>query len=339
MKALVTGGGGFLGRYIVEQLTQRGDSVCVIARSSYPELRAMGVGMIQGDIENKNDVLRACHGVDIVFHTAAKVGVFGRYQDFYKSNVVGTQNIIDACLAVGIQKLVFTSSSSVTYGGEDQINADETTPYPQKYLSPYSETKAIAEKLVLRANGRTLWTASIRPHLIFGPGDKYIIPAILKKAKTGRLRIIGNGKNLTDISYVENCAEAHLLAANHLTAGSPVCGHAYYITQGEPVVLWEWVNRILKEMGIPPIEKKISPTIAYATAGIFEAIYKIFQIPSEPPLQRVVVKQLSTTHTYNISKARRDLGYSPRISTGEGLARTFRYLKKSQLQPSLQKIG
>ncbi len=327
MKALVTGGGGFLGRYIVEQLIDRGDSVRVLARGSYPELRAIGVHLVQGDIEIKDNVLDACRGVDIVFHTAAKVGVFGRYNDFYKSNVLGTRNIIESCLALGIQKLIFTSSSSVAYGGEDQINVDETIPYPKKYLSPYSETKAIAEKLVLGANGKNLCTASIRPHLIFGPRDKYIIPAILEKAKKGYLRIMGDGKNMTDISYVENCAEAHLMAADHLKNGSPVCGQAYYITQGKPVVLWEWVNRILREAGMPPVQKRISSKTAYALAAVFETMYRIFQIPWEPPLSRVIVRQLATTHTYNISKAKRDFGYVPKISTEEGLAKTFRYLK------------
>lgn len=327
MKALVTGGGGFLGRYIVEQLIQRGDSVRILARGSYPELRAIGVDVVQGDIEIRDNVLEACRGVDTVFHAAAKVGVFGRYNDFYKSNVLGTQNIIESCLATGIQKLIFTSSSSVAYGGEDQIHVDETIPYPKKYLSPYSETKAIAERLVLGANGPGLCTASIRPHLIFGPRDKYIIPAILEKAKKGTLRIMGDGKNLTDVSYVENCAEAHLLAADHLKKGSPVCGQAYYITQGKPVVLWEWVNRLLREMGIPPVQKRISPKTAYVLAAVFETIYRIFQIPKEPPLLRVIVRQLATTHTYNISKAKRDFGYIPKISTEEGLAKTFRYLK------------
>lgn len=326
MKALVTGGGGFLGQYIVERLIARGDSVRVLARNSYPELQTIGVEAMQGDIEKKDDLLRACRGIDIVFHTAAKVGVFGRYRDFYKTNVIGTQNLMEACLEVGVQKFVFTGSSSVAYGGKDQINADETTPYPQKYLSPYAETKAISEQMVLRANGPKLLTVSLRPHLIFGPRDKYIIPAILKKAKHGRLRVIGNGKNVTDVTYVENCAEAHLLAADHLREGSAVCGQAYYITQGKPVVLWEWVNRILKEMGIPPIEKQISPKIAYGIAAVFDTLYRTLQIASEPPLTRVVVKQLSTTHTYNISKAKRDFGYLPKISTDEGLARTFRWL-------------
>lgn len=326
MKALVTGGGGFLGRYVVERLIQRGDSVRVLARGSYPELQAMGVETIQGDIEKKDDVLSACRQIDTVFHTAAKVGIFGRYKDFYKTNVIGTRNLIEGALSQGVQKFVFTSSSSVAYGGEDQINADETTPYPRTYLSPYAETKAISEQMVLSANGPQLLTVSLRPHLIFGPRDKYIIPMILEKARQRRLRRVGNGKNLTDITYVENCAEAHLLAANHLRERSAVCGQAYYITQGEPVVLWEWVDRILKEMGISPIEKQISPKIAYGIAALFDTLYRIFQIASEPPLTRVVVKQLSTTHTYNISKAKKDFGYFPKISTDEGLVRTFRWL-------------
>ena len=330
MKALVTGGGGFLGRTLVEQLLRRGAQVRILARHLYPELQALGVECLQGDIQNKNDVDRACKNQDTVFHTAAKVGVFGRIKDFYAANVIGTQNILESCWTQGIQKFIFTSSSSVCYAGEDQINIDESVDYPKIFLSPYSQTKALSEQMVLNANGKKgLLTVSLRPHLIWGPRDPYLLPRVIAQAKKGWLRIVGDGKNLTDISYVENVAQAHLLAAQALTPTSRVCGKAYYITQGKPVVLWEWINFILQKCHVPPITQHISAQTVYKVGAFLEKIYTLFNLPWEPPMTRVVAKQLSTTHTYNISRAKEDFGYTPQISTEEGLNRFFAYLNAS----------
>ena len=340
MKALVTGGGGFLGHTIVEQLLRRGAEVRILARHAYPALHALGVHCIQGDIQNKEDSARACRDIDVIFHTAAKVGAFGRYRDFYNANVIGTQNILESCQKLGISKLVFTSSSSVCYAGEDQINVDESVDYPKTFLSPYSHTKALAEQLVLNANGKNgLFTVSLRPHLIWGPGDPTLLPRVIEQAKKGRLRIVGNGKNLTDISYVENVAQAHLLAADAFPS-SRVCGRAYYITQGKPVVLWEWVNLILKRAGIAPLTKHISAQTVYRIGALLETFYTALHLPWEPPMTRMVARQLATTHTYNISRAREDFGYHPQISTEEGLNRFFAYFnalsKKAMRDPKLK---
>ena len=329
MKALVTGGGGFLGRAIVEQLLRRGTEVRILARHAYPELEDLGVQCVQGDIQNKSDVERACQEIDVVFHTAAKVGMFGRFKDFYATNVMGTQTILEIGQRLGVSKLVFTSSSSVCYAGEDQVNVDESIPYPKTFLSSYSHTKALAEQLVLNANGKKgVFTVSLRPHLIWGPKDPYLLPRVIEQAKKGRLRIVGDGKNLTDISYIENVAQAHLLAADALPS-SRVCGRAYYITQGKPVVLWEWVNLILKRAGIAPITKHISADTVYRMGALLETLYTVFHLPWEPPMTRMVAKQLSTTHTYTISQAREDFGYTPQISTEEGLNRFFSYFNSS----------
>lgn len=325
MRALVTGGGGFLGQYIVEELLKDGASVRILARGNYEHLRKLGVETIQGDIQNINDVQKACQNMDAVFHTAAKVGVFGRYNNFYKTNVLGTQNVIDACRQNNVHRLIFTSSSSVTYSGLDQTNTEANLDYPKKYLSAYSQTKAIAEQMVLRSNGAELLTVSLRPHLIWGPRDKYIIPQLIHKAKTRRLWIVGNGENLTDITYVENAALAHVLAAHHLTPESPVCGKAYFITQGKPVVMWEWINHILTEMKLPPVTRHMPFGIAYALGALLEKIYGGLNLETEPPITRIVAQQLSTSHTYNISAAQKDFGYTVRVSTEEGVQRLLDY--------------
>ncbi|MBI4041753.1 MAG: NAD-dependent epimerase/dehydratase family protein [Deltaproteobacteria bacterium] len=331
MKTLVTGGGGFLGRYIVEQLLAQQAQVRILARGHYPDLVQQGVECIQGSILDPRTVDRACHDIDTVFHCAAKVGVWGPFKDFYETNVIGTQNILHSCQAFHIRRFIYSSSSSVTYEGKDQIMADETLPYPKTFLSPYSQTKAHAEQLVLSANGKNnVLTCALRPHLIWGPRDTYIIPRLLTQAQKRKLRIIGDGKNLTDITYVENAARAHLLAAEALKSGSPVPGNTYFITQGKPVVLWEWVNELLKLFDLPIVTKHLSANMAYALGVGFEKMYALLHLHTDPPLTRLIAKQLSTTHTYSIQKAKDHFGYDPIISTAEGMQRLLIYDSKER---------
>ena len=326
MRALVTGGGGFLGQYIVRELLQGGHKVRVFCRGQYPELTKLGAEIFQGDIKNETEITIAGENQDIIFHTAAKVGVQGRYHEFYETNVEGTKNVIRTCFRNQIKKLVYTSSSSVTYDGKNHENVDETLPYPKKFLAYYSHTKAIAEQLVLSHNGDNgLLTCALRPHLIWGPHDKYIIPKLLEGAKQGRLRIIGNGKNITDITYVENAAHAHILAGKNLVVGSPVPGQAYFITQGQSVVMWEWINMILKNLNVPPVTKHLSPTLAYALGYVCEKLYERVPQLGHPLMTRLIARELATTHTYDITKARKHFGYEAKISTEEGLQKLFAY--------------
>ncbi len=324
--ALVTGGGGFLGQYIVEALLKRGDRVRVLARGNYPELKKLGVELIQGNIMSPEDTDKATQNCDTIFHTAARVGVFGPYPEFYDTNVIGTQNLLNSAKKNHVPKFIFTSSSSVIYNGKDQINIDENTPYPKKYLSPYSQTKALSEKLVLDANGPDLMTVAIRPHLIWGPRDRFIIPSIIQRAKEKKIWIVGNGKNLTDITYVENCAEAHLLAEQTLNPDSNVGGKAYFITQGKPVLMWSWINEILERLQLPPVTKHAPVWLLYGFGAALESVYHLLHLDSEPLMTRLIACQLSTSHTYSIENARKDFGYEPRISTEDGLERVFQWL-------------
>jgi nucleoside-diphosphate-sugar epimerase len=245
MKALVTGGGGFLGLYITEQLVARGDSVRVLCRGAYPRLGELGVEQLRGDIRDADTVRRACDGVETVFHAAAVAGIWGPWDHFYGINTEGTRNVIEACRAAGVAKLVYTSSPSVIYDGLPHENVDETYPYPRRYLCHYPHTKAIAERAVLAANGNALATVSLRPHLIWGPRDSQLVPRLIERAKSGRLRRIGDGRNMISMSYVENVAAAHLAAADALAVGSRVAGQAYFINEPEPVNLWGWIDQLL----------------------------------------------------------------------------------------------
>lgn len=321
MIALVTGGGGFLGKAIVRQLLDRGATVRSFSRGDYPELREWGVTVIQGDIADAETVANAAERCDIVFHVAAKAGVSMDYDSFYQANVVGTTNVLQACRNHGISRLVYTSSPSVVFNGRDMEGVDESVPYPDHYEAHYPKTKAIAEKMVLEANGNDLATVALRPHLIWGPGDNHLVPRILERARAGRLRRIGKDDKLIDAVYIDNAADAHLLAAEKLHPGAKVAGKAFFITNDEPMVTWDLVNQILAAADLPPVQKTISPTLAYSVGWLLETVYTICNLTGEPVMTRFVARELATAHWFNIRAAKEELGYQPRVSMQEGLQR------------------
>jgi nucleoside-diphosphate-sugar epimerase len=296
-QALVTGGGGFLGLYIVEQLVARGDTVRVLCRGTYARLVELGVECISGDIREPASVARACSGIDTVFHVAAVSGIWGSWQHYYGINT-------------------------------HHCRADESLPYPAKYLCHYPRSKALAEQAVLAANGAGgLATTALRPHLIWGPRDNHLIPRLIARAKAGKLRRVGPGDNLISMSYVENAAHAHILAAMRLAARSPVAGQAYFINEPEPVNLWQWIDGLLSLAGLPPVQKSISRRTAYAAGAMLETAYRALRLAGEPPMTRFLAQQLGGTHYYDIGKAARDFDYKPIVSVAEGLQRLQRDLK------------
>ena len=327
MKALVTGGGGFLGKAIVQRLLARGDTVQSFSRGDYPELRALGATNHRGDLADTNAVRRAAEGCDLVFHVAARPGIWGPYEEYYRTNVVGTESVLAACRHWGIARLVFTSTPSVVFNGKDQEGIDESTPYPEHYHAYYPQTKAIAERAVLKANDSRLATVALRPHLIWGPGDHHLIPRILARARAGKLRRIGTRDNLVDCVYIDNAADAHLLAADRLAPGAPIAGKAYFLSQGEPWPLWDLINCILKAADLPPVTRTISPRLAYAAGWALEMLYRCLVLPGEPRMTRFLAEELSTAHWFNIDAARRDLGYRPTMSIEEGMRRLEESLK------------
>jgi nucleoside-diphosphate-sugar epimerase len=321
MRALVTGGGGFLGGAIVRQLRARGDTVRSFSRRTYLHLDAAGVEQRVADLSNADTVAGAAAGCDVVFHVAAKAGIWGPADEFFRANVVGTRNVLAACRQHGVRRLVFTSTPSVIGSGRDIEGDNESLPYPNSYIAEYPRTKARAEIEVLEANGPELATVALRPHLIWGPGDPHLVPRLVARARAGRLRQVGDGKNTVDVTYIDNAAAAHLLAADRLAPGSPIAGRPYFISQGEPVPLWPFINQILELAGLQPVTRRIPARVAYAVGAVLEAVYGLFGIRSEPPMTRFVAQQLSASHWFDITAARRDLGYEPAVSTEEGLRR------------------
>ena len=327
MKALVTGGGGFIGKAIVSQLLARGDEVRSFSRGDYPNLRKLGVEVVQGDISNARAVASAFEGCDIVFHVAARTGFWGPYEEYYRTNVVGTENVIEACRQHRITRLVYTSTPSVVHAGGDVEGMDESAPYPERFETHYPKTKALAEQTVLNANGDDLATVALRPHLVWGPGDPNFLPRFIARAKAGRLRKVGKKPHLVDCIYVDNAAEAHVLAADRLSIGSAIAGNAYFISQGEPIEITELMSLIIGTAGFPPINRTFPPSVAYTAGWILEMLYTVLCIQKEPPMTRFLAKQLSTSHWFDITAARRDLDYHPTISIEQGLKRLEEWLR------------
>lgn len=316
-KVLVTGGGGFLGRAVVKKLVKKGVEVRSFSRNYYEELNFPGVVQVKGDLADKRAVTEAVTGVDVVYHIAAKAGIWGEWSDFFKVNVTGTDNVIKACLENRVKRLIYTSSPSVVFHGDDMEGVDESVPYPAKYHAAYPETKAIAEKLVKKAGCKELATIILRPHLIWGPKDNHLVPELIKKAK--RLKRVGNGKNLVDTIYVDNAADAHVLAADALEKNPSLSGNVYFISQDEPVSLWQMVDDILDAAGLPPVRGSVSARAAFVAGSVFEFLFSFLKIDKDPPMTKFVARELATSHWFDISKAKKDLGYFPEISTKQGL--------------------
>jgi nucleoside-diphosphate-sugar epimerase len=328
----------------------------VLARRPAPDLEKRGVRFLCAALDNSAAVSASCAGIETVFHVAAKVGVWGRYVDFFRANVQGTRALLDGCRSHGVRNFIYTSTPSVVYNGRNLAGANESLPLTTRCPSPYPLTKAIAERDVLAANSPSLRTIALRPHLIWGVGDPHLVPRILERARAGRLRIVGHGKNRVDMVHVENAVDAHLLAEAALdrpslaAAAETVCnvlrykpsatdkidakaaraaGKAYFITNDEPVVLWDWVNQLLLSLGERPIHKHVSFSAASTAGALCEAIWRFFPIKGEPPMTRFVAAELAHAHWFDISAAKRDLGYHPRISMSEGTDRLISHLKRS----------
>jgi len=333
MHALVTGGGGFLGHAIARQLRARGDWVRSLSRGAYPELETLGVEAVRGDLRDGQTVAAACQGIDCVFHTAAVAGIGGPWKTYYDINVLGTRNVLEGCRRGQVPRLVYTSSPSVTFAGTDQCGCDERAPYASTWLAHYPHSKALAEQDVLKVSGKGHpRTCALRPHLIWGPRDGHLIPRLVRRARSGRLRRVGDGTNRVDMIYVENAATAHLQAADALLSrDSQVTGKAYFLSQGEPVNCWQWIDQLLALADLPPVQKSISLAAARRIGAACEATYRLLRLSSEPPMTRFLAAQLGHSHWFDITAARQDFGYQPQVSTAEGMRRLAVWLRGKRL--------
>lgn len=323
MRILVTGGGGFLGQALCRGLRERGHEVRSFNRGHYPQLEALGVAQWRGDLADAEAVQAAAAGCDAVFHNAAKAGAWGSHDSYYRANVLGTANVIDACRRHGIGRLVYTSTPSVTHRATHPVaggTADDV-PYGTDLKAPYAATKLQAEQAVLAANDASLAAVALRPRLIWGVGDNQLLPRLVERARAGRLRLVGGGDNIIDTTYIDNAAQAHFDAFDHLAPGAACAGRAYFISNGEPRSMADTINALLSAVGAPTVHKSLPFGLAYAIGAACETLWPLLRLRGEPPMTRFLAEQLATTHWYSMEPARRDFGYVPRVSMDEGLQR------------------
>ncbi|MDR3089811.1 MAG: NAD-dependent epimerase/dehydratase family protein [Desulfobulbaceae bacterium] len=324
---LVTGGAGFVGGAIIRMAKARGFDCISLSRHLSPT-PIPGVRQARADIRDRKALEDALVGVDTVFHCAALAGIWGAKQDYQSINIDGTEQVLTACHRRGVRHLVYTSTPSVVFDRADIHGGDETLPYARRFLCHYAKSKAEAERMVLAANGPSLKTCAIRPHLVWGPGDPHLVPRLLERGRSGLMRVVGDGENLVDISYIDNVASAHLLAAENLADSGTAAGKAYFISQGEPVRLWPWINALFARLDIAPVTRSIPFGLAYGLGASLEVAWSLAGKTAEPPMTRFVALQLAKSHYFSIDRARRDLGYQPMVTQEEGLRRTVEWINE-----------
>ena len=335
-RVLITGGSGFLGGALCRALQPHVREVIAVSRKTYPHLESQGIRSVACDLSDDiTPLMPLLETTDVVFHVAARVEMWGSYQSFYDVNVKGTQELLNACRHQGVKGFVYTSSPSVIANGRDLQGVDESIPYPSHYNAFYPMTKADAERRVLAADTpEGMRTLSLRPHLIWGPGDTNLIPTILSRAEQGRLIKIGAGTNRVDTTFITDCVDAHLCAARALATNPAACGRAYFISQGEPVSLWDWINDILLVSGYEPVRRRLPLGIAKMLASMCEFWASRKGNDKVPLLTRFLVEEMATDHFFNISAARELLGYTPRYSITDAMQKTFGSAAQPQSQLS-----
>ncbi|RJP22381.1 MAG: NAD-dependent epimerase/dehydratase family protein [Candidatus Abyssobacteria bacterium SURF_5] len=328
MKALVTGGAGFMGKHLVRKLIEQGDSVrCLVRRTSRKApLAEMGAALADGDITHYESVLEAAKGIDIVYHAAALVGMGRSRTEFYLANVEGTRNVLKACETAGIGRLVYVSTQSVTFDFTDKYNADETTPYPPRYKDHYSETKALAEREVLEAakSGRVSAVA-VRPTWVWGPGDTTIMPIMAKLAHRRQLFLIGGGRAETSTSYVENVCDCLILAGRNMK----ISGEAFFVTDDERITAREFITKMADAAGFPHPKISIPYSVAYASAAVAEKLHSLTSSKSEPLMTRYGIALTGRNLTFSCEKAKSMLGYRPAVTIDEGMRRLSNWVHLS----------
>ncbi len=329
--AIVTGGGGFVGLALVKALRAMDIQVSVVGRHRYPQVEEVGAVCLKGDIRDLEFLKSAFAGADTVFHVAAKAGVWGDWQDYFSINVTGTENVIAACFHNNIKRLVYTSTPSVVFNQGHLCGVDETAPYATEVLCHYARSKIMAEILVLEANDLLLSTVAIRPHLVWGPGDTNLIPRLLERGRKKQLKIVGDGTNMVDISYIDNVVEAHIRVAVNLELYGTAAGEAFFISQGEPVNLWDWINELFIALNRPLVARKISFKTAFRVGTFLEHLYTVLRIKNEPKMTRFVAEQMAKSHWFSVEKAREILKWQPVVSTSEGMKKLVEWIREEGL--------
>ncbi|MEM0967228.1 MAG: NAD-dependent epimerase/dehydratase family protein [Verrucomicrobiota bacterium] len=323
---LVTGASGFVGGAVCRALQNKGYSVRGTGRRERPRELPSDVEYLPGDLCDTGFTKNLVEGVDAVVHAAAKAGIWGPLEEYRRANVEATSTLLEAARDGQPEAFVYTSTPSVVFNGKPIQNGDENLAYGTNFPCAYPATKAEAERLVLEANDSGFRTLALRPHLIWGPGDPHLFPRVFERVDAGKLKIVGDGTNRVDLTFIENVASGHVAAVESLLTGKGG-GEAFFLTQDEPVELWPFINRVLKATGRSELNKKVPLSLAYRAGAICEFLWGLLRRKEDPPMTRFVAKELATDHWFYSRAARETLGYVPAVSMEEGLARYLESLK------------
>jgi 3beta-hydroxy-delta5-steroid dehydrogenase/steroid delta-isomerase len=330
---LVTGAAGFTGRRLVMGLLERGYGVRALVRNTPLELTHDKLECVNGDIQNADQMARVCKGVDTVFHTAAFIAIMGgrgvssSYRNLaYAINVDGTKNIIKACQDHGVSRLIHTSSVDVCFNNEEDLYMDEHTPYSTRSSCVYTETKIAAERAVLAANDPAgLLTCALRPDGIWGPGGSLMLDTLVEQLEAGNMvaRIGGDGGQHDHVN-IDNLVHAHLLAAEAMEVGSRVCGHAYFISDGEPAAMFDFVRPFFEGLGYQVPKANIPVAPLRFIMNIWEWLHFKLGIP-EPLFTPHELNKLTISNIVHSDAAQRDFGYRPVKSVAECMTESIEY--------------
>ncbi len=326
---LVTGGTGYFGTVLVRALRARGARVRVLARptADTKQIEALGVEIVRGDIAAPTTLAAAVAGQPLVIHAAGKVTDWGPRREFFRVNAQGTANVVAACRAAGVQRLVHLGSLTVLGLPREGRLVDESTPPDATPRDAYTGSKFSAERVVRAAHGEGgLETVVVRCGVIWGPGETTILPRIVKLLRRGHMVYPGGGGNLLGMTYVDNLAEGVILAAITPAAA----GGLYHITDGEDVTCREVLDGIAGALGVPPPRRAVSFPVVYAVAALLEGLARGVRSVNPPPITRYGARLVACDCRYDIGKARRDLGYRPRVSFAEGVARLAAASRQAQ---------
>jgi nucleoside-diphosphate-sugar epimerase len=318
----VTGGSGFVGEHLIHRLAGEGHRVRALARSerSARAVRGAGADPVMGDLSDEGSLREGADGCSLAFHAAAEVADWGPWEGFVRANVEGTERMLAACQAVGVRRFVHVGTEAGLLAGGPLVNVDETAPLRPDSKAPYAATKAMAEQKVRDANGDSFETIVVRPRLVWGPGDRTILPGLIEAIRAGRFAWIGGGRHLTSTTHVGNVVEGLVLGASR---GRP--GGVYFVTDGDPVVFRDFITQYVETSGVEPPSRSIPTPLARALTAGSEALWRLFRVERPPPLTRMTLWVSSLETTIDISHAREELGYSPVVSIADGmeeLART-----------------
>ncbi len=317
MQFFVTGGSGFLGRHLVSRLVADGHTVLALARSdaSADAVSEAGARAVHGSLGDAGSLAEQVEGTDVVVHAAADTRQWGRPGALQADNVDGTRAVLDLAVAVAASRFVHVSTEAVLAGGHPLRYADETAPYPSRHAGEYARTKAVAEQLVLAADGHGLRTVSVRPRLIWGPGDNTFAPAVLGAMRDGRWAWVNGGDYLTSTCHVRNVVEGIVLAST-----APDARGTYFLTDGEPVRFREFVTDVAQAYGVEPPARSVPYAVARTMAGVVDRGWRTLRLPGEPAVSEGAIALVGHEMTVNDARARRELGYRPVVGLADGLA-------------------